>query len=99
MIDHKSRSKTVLDELRGEELTQTSLPPVVQEVTQQEVVVDTLISTTMRQKAMNLEMESMYSNLVWDLVVPPEGIKPIRCKWIYKKRGVDKTMQTYEARL
>ncbi|XP_057965365.1 uncharacterized protein LOC131155923 [Malania oleifera] len=32
------------------------------------------------QKAMKSEMESMYSNQVWDLVEPPEGIKPIGCK-------------------
>ena len=41
-------------------------------------------------KAMNLEMESMYSNSVWELVDLPDGVKPIGCKWIYmRKRGVD----------
>ncbi|XP_070039395.1 uncharacterized protein [Nicotiana tomentosiformis] len=40
--------------------------------------------------AMKLEMGSMYSNQVWDLVEPPDGVKPFGCKWIYKKkRGVD----------
>ncbi|XP_075101619.1 uncharacterized protein LOC142177058 [Nicotiana tabacum] len=40
--------------------------------------------------AMKSEMESMYSNQVWDLVEPPTGVKPIGCRWIYKKkRGVD----------
>jgi len=40
--------------------------------------------------AMKSEMESMYSNQVWDLVEPPIGVKLIGCKWIYKKkRGVD----------
>jgi hypothetical protein len=29
------------------------------------------------QKAMISEMESMYSNQVWDLVEPPEGVKPV----------------------
>ena len=42
------------------------------------------------QKVMKSEMQSMYSNQVWDLIEPPEGIKPIGCKWIYKKnRGAD----------
>ena len=52
------------------------------------------------QEAMELEMESMYSNSVWELVDPPEGIKPIGCKQIYKrKRGVDGKVETFKARL
>ena len=31
-------------------------------------------------KAMDREMESMYSNLVWSLVEAPKGVKPIGCK-------------------
>ena len=31
-------------------------------------------------KAMNREMESMYSNSVWSLVEAPKGVKPIGCK-------------------
>ena len=31
-------------------------------------------------KAMNREMESMYSNSVWSLVEAPKGIKTIGCK-------------------
>ena len=51
--------------------------------------------------AMKSEMDSMYSNKVWDLVEPPvDGVKPIGFKWIYKKkRGVDGQVQTYKARL
>ena len=42
----------------------------------------------------------MYSNQVWDLMEPPEGIKPIGYKWIYKKkRGVDGKVETFKARL
>ena len=37
-------------------------------------------------EAMNLEMESMYSNSVWEVVDPPENIRPIGCKWIFKKK-------------
>ncbi|KAA0026005.1 gag/pol protein [Cucumis melo var. makuwa] len=35
-------------------------------------------------KAMDLEMESMYFNSMWELVDLPEGVKPIGYKWIYK---------------
>ncbi|KAL2465527.1 cysteine-rich RLK (RECEPTOR-like protein kinase) 8 [Abeliophyllum distichum] len=50
--------------------------------------------------AMNTEMESMYSNQVWELVDAPKGIKSIGCKWVYKrKRGVDGKVETFKARL
>lgn len=49
---------------------------------------------------MKSEMESMYSNGVWTLVDPPQGIKPVGCKWIYKrKKGVDGKVKTFKARL
>ncbi|KAA0026242.1 gag/pol protein [Cucumis melo var. makuwa] len=51
-------------------------------------------------KAMDLEMESMYFNSVWKLVDLPEGVKPIECKWIYKrKRDSARKVQTFKARL
>jgi hypothetical protein len=51
-------------------------------------------------KAMDSELGSMYSNKVWELVVAPSGIKPIGCKWIYKrKRGIDGKVETFKARL
>ncbi|KAA0046983.1 gag/pol protein [Cucumis melo var. makuwa] len=37
-------------------------------------------------KAMDLEMESMYSNSVWTLVDQPNDVRPIGCKWIYKRK-------------
>ncbi|KAA0045342.1 gag/pol protein [Cucumis melo var. makuwa] len=37
-------------------------------------------------KAMDLEMESMYFNSMWELIDLPEGVKPIGCKWIYKRK-------------
>ena len=41
-------------------------------------------------KAMRIEMDSMYANQVWTLVDPPEGIIPIGCKWIFKRKiGAD----------
>ena len=39
------------------------------------------------QKVLKSKVQSMYSNQVWDLMEPPEGIKPIGCKWIYKKKS------------
>ena len=52
------------------------------------------------KKVMKSKMQSMYSNQVWDLMEPPEGIKPIGYKWIYKKkRGVDGKVETFKARL
>ena len=49
---------------------------------------------------MKSELESMYSNNVLTLVDLPQGIKPIDCKWVYKrKKGVDGKVETYKARL
>ena len=51
-------------------------------------------------KSMNTELESTDSNQVWDLVEAPANIKPISCKWIYKrKRGSDEKVETFKARL
>ena len=42
----------------------------------------------------------MHQNQVWYLVDPPEGIVPIRCKWIFKKKiYVDVQIDTFETRL
>ena len=42
----------------------------------------------------------MHQNQVWYLVDPPEGIVPIGCKWIFKKKiGVDGQVDTLKARL
>ena len=52
------------------------------------------------QDAMNFEMESMYSNSVWELVDTREEVRHIGCKWIYKrKRGMDGKLETFRARL
>ena len=51
-------------------------------------------------EAIKSEMESMKVNDVWTLVDPPEGVKPIGCKWVFKrKRGADGKVETYKARL
>ncbi|TYK26489.1 retrovirus-related pol polyprotein from transposon tnt 1-94 [Cucumis melo var. makuwa] len=51
-------------------------------------------------KVMDLEMESIYSNSVWSLVDQPNDVKPIGCKWIYKrKRDQAGKVQTFKAQL
>ena len=50
--------------------------------------------------AMKSEMDSMYTHQVWTLVDPPERIKPIGCKWIFKKKmDMEGNVITYKARL
>ena len=45
-------------------------------------------------------MDSMYTNHVWNLVELPEGVRPIGCKWIFKKKiDMDGIVHTYKARL
>ncbi|XP_073119685.1 uncharacterized mitochondrial protein AtMg00820-like [Henckelia pumila] len=51
-------------------------------------------------EAMQSKFDSMHSNQVWTLVDPPNGIVPIGCKWIYKRKlGVDGKVLTFKARL
>ena len=51
-------------------------------------------------KAMKFELDSMYSNQVWDFVKVHNGIKSVDCKWVYKrKRGIDGKVETFKARL
>ncbi|KAF2355153.1 Reverse transcriptase RNA-dependent DNA polymerase [Trinorchestia longiramus] len=50
--------------------------------------------------AMEEEMASMNTNNVWSLVECPKNKKPIRCKWIFKKKtGPDGSVCSYKARL
>ncbi|KAK9018713.1 hypothetical protein V6N11_033760 [Hibiscus sabdariffa] len=37
-------------------------------------------------ESMRSEMDSMSDNQVWTLVEPPEGIKPIGCKWFSRRK-------------
>ncbi|KAK8618171.1 hypothetical protein V6N13_116039 [Hibiscus sabdariffa] len=51
-------------------------------------------------EAMRSEMDSMSDNQVWTLVEPPKGVKPIGCKWVFKKKiDMDGNVQTYKGRL
>ena len=50
--------------------------------------------------AMKSEMQSMYDNRVWTLIDPPNGVKTIGCKWVFKKKtDMDGNVHTYKARL
>jgi hypothetical protein len=49
---------------------------------------------------MRSEIDSMGENQVWNLVDPPDGVRPIECKWIYKKKkDMDGNVHIYKARL
>ena len=49
---------------------------------------------------MNEEMDSMASNRVWNLVELPDGVKAIRCKWVFKtKKDSMGNIERYKARL
>lgn len=51
-------------------------------------------------EAAKSEMESMSQNKVWTLVDLPDGVKPIECKWIFKKKiYMDGNIQIYKAGL
>jgi hypothetical protein len=52
------------------------------------------------RSAMRSEIDSMDDNQVWNFVDPPDGVKPIECKWIYKKRrDMDGNVHIHKARL
>ncbi|KAL0462623.1 UNVERIFIED_CONTAM: hypothetical protein Slati_0149900 [Sesamum latifolium] len=45
-------------------------------------------------------MDSMSSNKVWTLVDPSKGVKPVGCKWVYKRKLVaDGEVTIFKARL
>jgi hypothetical protein len=52
------------------------------------------------QSAIRSRIDSLDNNQVWNLVDPPDGVKPIECKWIYKKkRDMDGNVHIHKARL
>ena len=58
------------------------------------------VDTSRWREAMETEIDSMQLNQVWTLVDRPEGIKPIGCKWIYKRKiGSNVKVDTFKARL
>ena len=50
--------------------------------------------------AIKSKIDSIYANQVWTLVDASEGVTPIGCKWVFKKKiGVDGQVETYKVRL
>ncbi|KAL0445444.1 UNVERIFIED_CONTAM: Retrovirus-related Pol polyprotein from transposon RE1 [Sesamum latifolium] len=51
-------------------------------------------------EAMKSEMDSMGSNQVWTLVDPPKSVRPVGCKWVYKRKlGANGEVTAFKARL
>ncbi|KAL0463217.1 UNVERIFIED_CONTAM: hypothetical protein Slati_0209300 [Sesamum latifolium] len=51
-------------------------------------------------EAMKFEMDSMGSNQVRTLADPPKGVRPLGCKWVYKRKlGADGEVTAFKARL
>ena len=47
---------------------------------------------------MKSKIDSIYANQVWTLVDAHEGVTPISCKWIFKRKiGVDGQIETYKS--
>ncbi|KAL4038589.1 hypothetical protein IC575_002211 [Cucumis melo] len=116
MRDHKLRSKLVLNEATDEStrvIDEVGSHQELMKLPHQVVIPDDGVEDPLSYKqamndvdknqwvkAMDLEIESMYFNSVWELVDLPEGVKPIGCKWIYKrKRDSTGKVQTFKARL
>ena len=52
------------------------------------------------KEAVQSEMDSIMSNVTWEIVKHPYGCKPIGCKWVFKKKlRPDGTIERYKARL
>ncbi|KAJ7971595.1 Retrovirus-related Pol polyprotein from transposon TNT 1-94 [Quillaja saponaria] len=51
-------------------------------------------------QAIQEEMHALKKNETWNLVLLPEGKKPVGCKWVFSiKHKVDGTIERYKARL
>jgi hypothetical protein len=49
---------------------------------------------------MECKIQSMHGNQVWNLVDPIDGVRPIGCKWVFKKKTImDENVHIYKARL
>ena len=52
------------------------------------------------EQAIKAELDSIERNQVWTLVEPPVDRKPIKTKWVFKKKlGPDGSVKTFKARL
>ncbi|KAK1570844.1 hypothetical protein Q3G72_007904 [Acer saccharum] len=104
MNDFVPRSRIVLNEI-GRVRTQPeryiglggsaeNLPDDDDPYTYKEVMED--VDSRHWQKAMQSEIESMFDNKVWSLVDLPKGIKPIRCKWVYKRKRASLDLEIWQ---
>jgi len=60
----------------------------------------TSIDAIFWEEAINSELDSIMSNHTWELVDLPKGSKPIRCKWVFRKKlRTDGTIDKFKARL
>ena len=51
-------------------------------------------------EAMRSELTSMADNQVWNLVKPLDDVRPIECKWVFKKKvDADGNIHIYKAKL
>ncbi|KAL0555831.1 hypothetical protein IC582_004332 [Cucumis melo] len=58
------------------------------------------IDSSMWKKAIKSELDSLVMNHTWDLVDLPMGNKPIKCKWIFKRKTKPNgSIERYKARL
>jgi hypothetical protein len=49
---------------------------------------------------MESEIQSMHDNQVWNLIDPIDGVRPISCKWVFKKKtNKDGNIHIYKAQL
>ncbi|XP_075507320.1 uncharacterized protein LOC142544133 [Primulina tabacum] len=84
--------------LYGESFDAVSIEQEEDPITYKEAMED--VDADQWRSAMESEMRSMSTNSVWVLVDIPEGVKPIGCKWVYKRKtGIDGKMETFKARL
>jgi hypothetical protein len=50
--------------------------------------------------ALESEIQSMHDNQVWNLVDPINGMRPMSCKWVFKKKSdKDENVHIYKTRL
>ena len=49
---------------------------------------------------MEAKLEYLYFNQVWEVIKILKDIKPVGCKWVYKRnKRVDRKVKTYKANL
>jgi len=88
----QSRRSARIHEVRGDLLLLNDDEPV----TYAEAMMDP--DPVKWQSAMISEIDSMGDNQVWNLVDPPNRVRPIECKWIYKKKkDINGNVHIYKA--